>query len=152
MDGGESHHVSKSSLARKTIAVRRFFAWALEHGVLTHNPASALKTPKLPKTLPAVLNETQAGVLMDEADAEAARGDDDPHACALALRDCAMLEVLYATGIRVAELVSMDLGSVHYGNRTITARAKATSSASCRSACPHSMRSNNGLNRAGRAS
>ncbi len=110
--GEESHHVSKSSLARKTIAIRRFFAWALEHGVLTHNPASALKTPKLPKTLPAVLNETQAGALMDEADAEAA------------LRDCAMLEVLYATGIRVAELVSMDLGSVHYSNRTITVTGK----------------------------
>lgn len=122
--GEESHHVSKSSLARKTIAVRRFFAWALEHGVLTHNPASALKTPKLPKTLPAVLNETQAGALMDEADAEAARRDDDPHARALALRDCAMLEVLYATGIRVAELVSMDLGSVHYSNRTITVTGK----------------------------
>lgn len=122
--GEESHHVSKSSLARKTIAIRRFFAWALEHGVLTHNPASALKTPKLPQTLPAVLNEPQAGALMDEADAEAARRDDDPHARALALRDCAMLEVLYATGIRVAELVSMDLGSVHYGNRTIIVTGK----------------------------
>lgn len=124
VDGEESHHVSKSSLARKTIAIRRFFAWALEHGVLTHNPASALKTPKLPQTLPAVLNEPQAGALMDEADAEAARRDDDPHARALALRDCAMLEVLYATGIRVAELVSMDLGSVHYGNRTIIVTGK----------------------------
>ncbi|MEE0654217.1 MAG: site-specific integrase, partial [Bifidobacterium criceti] len=116
----ESRHVAKSSLARKTIAVRRFFAWALEHDVLTHDPAAALKTPKLPKTLPAVLNETQAGALMDEADAEAAQCGDDPHARAIALRDCAMLEVLYATGIRVAELVSMDLNSVRYGNRTIT--------------------------------
>ncbi|PLS27974.1 recombinase XerC [Bifidobacterium anseris] len=119
----ESKQVAKSSLARKTIAVRGFFAWAHRRGRIAHDPAASLRTPKLPKTLPAVLNETQAEALMDKADAEPA-DTDDPHRRALALRDCAMLEMLYATGIRVAELVSMDLDDVRYGNRTITVTGK----------------------------
>ena len=49
----ELQQVSKTSLARKTIAVRRLFAWCFAHGVTHHDPAAALKTPKLGKTLPA---------------------------------------------------------------------------------------------------
>ncbi|ATU20995.1 tyrosine recombinase XerC [Bifidobacterium choerinum] len=119
----DAKRIAKSSLARRTIAVRGFFAWAQRHGRLAHDPAASLSTPKLSKTLPAVLNETQAEALMDTADMEPS-DERDPHRHALALRDCAMLEVLYATGIRVAELVSMDLDSVRYGNRTITVTGK----------------------------
>lgn len=119
----DAKRLAKSSLARRTIAVRGFFAWARRNGRIAHDPAASLSTPKLPGTLPAVLNETQAETLMDTVDVETAV-DEDPHRRALALRDCAMVELLYATGIRVAELVAMDLHSVRYGNRTITVTGK----------------------------
>ena len=126
----ELQQVSKTSLARKTIAVRRLFAWCFAHGVTHHDPAAALKTPKLGKTLPAVLNEKQAQELMESADAAckpqdgASRGEVSPHAHAIELRDCAMLELLYATGIRVAELVGLDMRSVNRADRTITVTGK----------------------------
>ena len=51
---------AKSSMARKTVAVRGFFAWTHEHGVTTTDPACVLMTPKIPDTLPDVLSESQA--------------------------------------------------------------------------------------------
>ena len=116
--GRMAHTVGKTSLARKTIAVRSFFTWAYEHGMLAHNPAHALRTPKIDRNLPAVLNEDQAERLMDTVDAEAGEKnagkskDDALNAHAKALRDCAMLELLYATGIRVSELISL-LSLIH---------------------------------------
>lgn len=121
----ELRHVSKTSLARKTIAVRRLFAWCFAHGVTHHDPAAALKTPKLGTTLPAVLNEAQAQELMESADAACEPGGEvSPHERAVELRDCAMLELLYATGIRVAELVGLDMRSVNHADRTITVTGK----------------------------
>ena len=55
-----SKNHAKSSMARKTVAVRGFFAWTHEHGVTTTDPACALMTPKIPDTLPDVLSESQA--------------------------------------------------------------------------------------------
>ena len=123
--GRMAHTVGKTSLARKTIAVRSFFTWAYEHGMLAHNPAHALRTPKIDRNLPAVLNEDQAERLMDTVDAEAGEKnagkskDDALNAHAKALRDCAMLELLYATGMRVGELVGLDMGSFDWSNRTV---------------------------------
>ena len=128
--GRMAHTVGKTSLARKTIAVRSFFTWAYEHGMLAHNPAHALRTPKIDRNLPAVLNEDQAERLMDTVDAEAGEKnagkskDDALNAHAKALRDCAMLELLYATGMRVGELVGLDMGSFDWSNRTVRVLGK----------------------------
>ena len=76
------------------------------------NPAASLQTPKIPDTLPAVLNETQAQQLMDRVDEdgmEARSQEPNMKKQAIALRDAAMLELLYATGMRVAELVGLDV-------------------------------------------
>lgn len=54
----ESRDHARSSMARKTVAVRGFFAWAYEHGVTTTDPAATLMTPSIPSTLPAVLTES----------------------------------------------------------------------------------------------
>ena len=59
---------AKSSMARKTVAVRGFFAWTHEHGVTTTDPACVLMTPKIPDTLPDVLSESQAEQLMERVD------------------------------------------------------------------------------------
>ena len=64
----ESRDHARSSMARKTVAVRGFFAWAYEHGLTTTDPAATLMTPSIPSTLPAVLTESQAEQLLDVAE------------------------------------------------------------------------------------
>ncbi|MBW3094198.1 tyrosine recombinase XerC [Bifidobacterium sp. 64T4] len=118
--GKRSPSHARSSMARGVVAVRRFFAWAYEHDVTRSDPASTLMTPKIPGVLPTVLSEEQAEELMNREDRDAAEDPDDPKA----LRDAAMLELLYATGIRVAELVGLDTGDVDFSNRTVKVTGK----------------------------
>ncbi|PWG63794.1 tyrosine recombinase XerC [Bifidobacterium callitrichidarum] len=130
----ESRNHARSSMARKTVAVRAFFSWAHDHGVTRTDPAATLMTPSIPDSLPAVLTEAQTEQLMRRADADArsAPADSATHdsGCdgesratadrrAEALRDAAILELLYATGIRVAELVALDVADIDALNRTI---------------------------------
>ncbi|MEE1295845.1 MAG: tyrosine recombinase XerC [Bifidobacterium sp.] len=127
--GVRSREVARSTLARQSIAVRNFFAWCAHEGVTPHDPACPLGVPKGPQRLPGVLNEQQADELMDTVDreVEAPADPSDPaqrRAYALELRDCAMLEMLYATGIRVAELTGMDLGDINDAERTVKVTGK----------------------------
>lgn len=118
-DASRTH--ARSSMARKVVAVRGFFAWAHERGLMPADPAAVLLTPKIPNTLPAVLTEAQAERLMDDTDA---RRDDDPEKEAIDLRDAAIMETLYATGIRVAELVGLDVGDIDFSHRTLKVTGK----------------------------
>lgn len=144
----ETRDHARSSMARKVVSVRSFFAWAHEHGRIEADPAAVLMTPKLPDTLPSVLTEAQAERLMDRVDDDASlhaassqryetRHDEMPRLDSahrgeemsqrdeiVALRDAAMLELLYATGIRVAELVGLDIGDVDWSHRTIRVTGK----------------------------
>lgn len=142
----ESHNHARSSMARKTVAVRGFFAWGYEHGVVGVNPAATLMTPSIPNTLPTVLTESQAEQLLDCAEHSEAlqwknrdisndSSADGPHSArgrsvdrageiAERQRDVAILELLYATGIRVAELVSLDIRDVDFSNRTVRVTGK----------------------------
>ncbi len=153
----ESRSHARTSMARRIVAIRRFFAWAHEHGVIDTDPASTLTTPKLAQPLPVVLNEAQAARLMQQVetdsrmrstagvredapekvhggvgadtDGEHKRGDDDARSpsaldSAMALRDAAMVEVLYATGMRVAELVGLDLDAIDFSQRTMRVTGK----------------------------
>ena len=110
-----SKNHARSSMARKTVAVRGFFAWAYDHDMASANPAASLQTPKIPDTLPAVLNETQAQQLMDRVDEdgmEARSQEPNMKKQAIALRDAAMLELLYATGMRVSEMIALNVSDV----------------------------------------
>lgn len=133
--GARSRHVARTSLARQTVSLRRFFSWCCERGLLESNPAARLATPKTESALPAVLNETQAAALLDGADDEAAQatgrlGRRQTRRAATrdaeTLRDCAMLELLYATGIRVAELAGLDIGDVDFSSRTVRVLGKGS--------------------------
>ena len=126
---------ARSSMARATVSVRGFFGWACEHGRIPSDPSAMLMTPKIPDTLPDVLNAVQAGRLLDDTERrcvdEAADDsdrddddDDDESGHAVRLRDAAMLELLYATGVRVAELVGLDIGDVGFDNRTVRVTGK----------------------------
>jgi integrase/recombinase XerC len=89
----------KASLARKLAALRTCFAYAVREGLVQSNPADLVATPKAEKRLPEVLSQEEVQALLD-----APLGAD-----LMAPRDQAMLELLYATGLRAAELTGLDL-------------------------------------------
>lgn len=97
---------ARSTLARRTAAVRSFCAWALDEGLIEHDPSVRLVTPKKPKTLPTVATADGVRELLDSLAVRATEGDP------IALRDHAMLELLYGGGIRVSELCGLELGNI----------------------------------------
>jgi integrase/recombinase XerC len=110
--------MSRATLARRAATARSFTAWAVREELLEADPALRLKAPKLEKTLPGVLNQQQVlrvlGGLEDAAD------DGGP----LALRNRAMVELLYATGLRVGELAGMDVDDLDPDRRTLRVLGK----------------------------
>ncbi|WP_446664043.1 tyrosine recombinase XerC [Flexivirga sp. B27] len=102
----DSAGASRATLARRSAATRGFFSWAFRAGEVSHNPAQRLVAPKRVKALPEVLRQDQAAALLDLA--AVAADDADP----VHLRDRAMLELLYASGIRVSELVGLDVDDI----------------------------------------
>jgi len=91
-----------TSIARRLSSLRRFYALQLLQGTLRADPTLRVRAPKLPRRLPKNLSETQVEALLAAPDSETTLG----------LRDRAMLETLYATGLRVSELVGLTLAQV----------------------------------------
>lgn len=113
---------SRATLARRTAAVRTFAAWAHRRGLIASDPGPLLGTPKQHRKLPAVLRQDEAATLLDNLPASEVveeQGD-----AAIALRDRALLELLYATGVRVSELCGLDIGDLDLGRRTIRVLGK----------------------------
>ncbi|WP_034609359.1 tyrosine recombinase XerC [Cellulomonas sp. URHD0024] len=104
---------SRSTLARRGAAVRTFFAWATRTELVATDPAVRLATARAASPLPTVLRAEPVAQLLDSAGERAA--DDD----AIHLRDWALLELLYATGVRVGEVVGADLTDADPSERTI---------------------------------
>lgn len=109
---------SRTTLARRTSALKTFTAWATRRGVLAVDPAARLQTAKGRRTLPAVLRADQALAAMAAADRGAEQRDP------LALRDRLIVELLYATGIRVSELCGLDVDDVDTGRRVLRVLGK----------------------------
>jgi len=105
-------------LARRTSAVKTFTAWALRSGLMDNDPATRLQVPKARRTLPSVLRQDQALDAMSAAELGAQQGDP------LALRDRLIVEMLYATGIRVSELCGLDLDDVDMSRRLLRVLGK----------------------------
>ncbi|WP_315913307.1 tyrosine recombinase XerC [Arthrobacter sp. lap29] len=110
--------LARSTLARRAATVRSFTAWALREEIITVDPALRLKAPRSEKTLPGVLQQQQIRRLLEELTASAQSGD------AVAVRDLAMVELLYATGIRVGELAGLDVGDINRERRTLKVLGK----------------------------
>jgi integrase/recombinase XerC len=108
----------KTSIARKLAAVRAFYKFLAKDHVLAENPAATVSTPKLDKTLPRIMTEEEMNSFLDRV-VEAARNG-DPRI----RRDRAILELLYASGLRVSELVGLDLRSVNFGDGMLLVRGK----------------------------
>ncbi|HAS53699.1 MAG: tyrosine recombinase XerC [Nitrospirae bacterium GWC2_57_13] len=109
-----SQKIKKTSIARKLSAIRSFFRYLNREGLLPDNPARLIATPRREKRLPAVLTVDDAQRLMD---APAAAETPD-------LRDCAVLETLYSTGIRASELVGINQEDIDRHDRLVRIRGK----------------------------
>ena len=109
---------ARTTLARRTSAIKAFTAWAARRGLLASDPAARLQVPKAHRTLPAVLRQDQALQAMAAAKSGAEQGDP------LALRDRLIMEMLYATGIRVSELCGLDIDDVDTRHRLVRVLGK----------------------------
>ena len=108
--------LAKTSQGRALAAVRSLFRFACREGTLAANPAQGVRTPKVPKTLPRHL---RPGEVENLVEAPSAAGDQP-----LALRDRAVLELLYAAGLRVSELVGLDWRDVDLSGRVLRVTGK----------------------------
>jgi integrase/recombinase XerC len=104
---------ARSTLARRAAAARSFTRWAHRCGLIAVDPGARLSAPPARRTLPAVLDRDQAVTVLDAAIAKAAQ--DEPGL----LRDLLVVELLYATGVRVAELCGLDLSDIDDERRTL---------------------------------
>ncbi|MEZ5169709.1 MAG: site-specific tyrosine recombinase XerD [Acidimicrobiia bacterium] len=107
-DDGEPVYAA-SSIARALVAVRSFHGFCASEGLLADDPSEEVGAPRVPPGIPKALSEVEVEALLDTVEG------DEPRA----LRDRAILETLYATGIRISELVGMDLDDVDLVDGTI---------------------------------
>ncbi len=112
---GRTRGASRATTARRAAAARSFTAWLRRSGVTTEDVGLRLVSPKAHRTLPDVLAPDQARAVV-----ESAAGADDP----VGLRDAVVLELLYASGIRVSELVGLDVDDVDRGRRLLRVLGK----------------------------
>jgi integrase/recombinase XerC len=112
----------KTSIARKLASVRAFFKFLCREGILKDNLAAQVSTPKLAKTLPRIMTEEEMNGFLDRV-ARAVR-EVEPEGRPARVRDRAILELLYASGLRVSELVGLDLRSVTFGDDMLLVRGK----------------------------
>ena len=108
----------KTSIARKLAAVRAFFKFLCREETIVENPAVHTARPKLPKTLPRIMTEEEINTMLDQLGKVARTGD------TALIRDYAILELLYASGLRVSEVVSLDLRSVNFADGMVLVRGK----------------------------
>ncbi|MFF2551785.1 tyrosine recombinase XerC [Nocardia sp. NPDC058058] len=109
---------ARTTMARRTSSARTFTAWLTHTGKLGVDPGPRLGSPKAHRVLPTVLGREQARAAMDAAESGAAQHDP------MALRDRLIVEMLYATGIRVSELCGLDIDDVDRERRLVRVLGK----------------------------
>jgi integrase/recombinase XerC len=105
---------AKSTVARRIAAVRSWFRFLCRQGTLNANPADGLRAPRQDKKLPHFLSEEDMGRLLETPEG----------ATPLGLRDLAILETLYSAGLRVSELVGLDIDDLDFDSGTVMVRGK----------------------------
>ncbi|WP_223625068.1 tyrosine-type recombinase/integrase [Microbacterium sp. EST19A] len=103
---------ARSTLARRAAAARSFFSWAQEQALIVHDPSLRLIAPKKGRTLPTVASRDGMAELLDAHRSAASAGDP------VAMRDHAILEMLYGSGIRVSELCGLDIDDLDLDRAT----------------------------------
>lgn len=110
---------SRTTISRRAVSIRLFTKWALKNKYIATDVGASLATPKGHRTLPEVLGIDDAKLAMDSMATRAAE-EETP----MSLRDVAMVEILYASGARVAELCGLNLADIDYNRQTIQVLGK----------------------------
>jgi tyrosine recombinase XerC len=108
--------LSRSSIARHLSALRTFFKYLVREEIVEANPARTVSTPKKEKHLPAVLQASDVALLLEQPDTSQTLG----------IRDAAWLELLYASGLRIGELVGIDLDDLELRARLVKVHGKGS--------------------------
>ena len=108
--------IVKASIARKLSAIRSFYRYLLREGMVTTNPVASTSSPKLDKRLPSFLTPEETVRLLEAPDLSTPQG----------LRDRGLMELLYASGIRVSELVNLDMERVNFDTNEIRVWGKGS--------------------------
>ena len=110
--------VSSRTIARRVSALRRYFGWLVRTGRLTADPTNGLRSPRGPSRLPKILHDAQLAETLQPVASAAVRSSDPshraPHAEARELRDHAVVELLYGSGLRVGELCGLTRADIDF--------------------------------------
>ena len=112
--------LAPSTVARRSAALRRFFGFLVDEGLRRDDPSSALPRPRFQRPLPRILDEPEVQRMFESAEDRAASGE------AAAVRNLALLELLYGSGLRATELVSLPRGAVRSGQPFLMVRGKGS--------------------------
>lgn len=117
---GSQAGLARATIARRSASARSFTAWLARTGGVASDPGVRLRSPKPARTLPRVINRTQMEELLTHLELRA-RGDEPSP-----LRDLAIIELLYASALRVSELVGLDVGDVDLDRLTVRVTGKGS--------------------------
>jgi integrase/recombinase XerC len=120
MAEGRQRGLTQATLARRLSALRAFFDYLVREEGLASNPARSVSAPKIPKKLPAVMTAEETNLLVDQVEYDAARDRSREKVA----RDRLIFELLYGTGLRVSELVGLNVDDFDLAERWISVRGK----------------------------
>jgi integrase/recombinase XerD len=112
--------LAPSTVARRSAALRRFFGFLVDEGLRRDDPSSALPRPRFERPLPRILDEAEVQRMFESAEDRAASSE------AAAVRNLTLLELLYGSGLRATELVSLPRGAVRAGQPFLMVRGKGS--------------------------
>jgi integrase/recombinase XerD len=116
--GAEWAELAPATIARRSAALRRFFGFLVDDGLRPDDPSAALPRPRFERPLPRILDEPEISRMFEAAEDRAASGE------VTAVRNLALLELLYGSGLRASELVSLPRGAVRQGQPFLIIRGK----------------------------
>ena len=118
--GAQWAGLAPSTVARRSAALRRFYGFLVDDGLRRDDPSEALPRPRFERPLPRILDEDEIGRMFGAAEDRAASGE------TAAVRNLALLELLYGSGLRATELVSLPRGSLRPGQPFLIVRGKGS--------------------------
>jgi len=118
--GSKWSELAPSTVARRSAALRRFYGFLMDDGLRVDDPSAALPKPRLERPLPRILDEAEVSRMFESAEERAASGLPN------AVRNVAILELLYGSGLRASELVSLPRGAVRKGQPFLILRGKGS--------------------------
>src|SRR5258705_12472894 len=116
--GGLWRELAPATVARRSAALRRFFGFLVDEGLRKDDPSAALPRPRLERPLPRILDADEVARMFEQAEDRAASGEIN------AVRNLALLELLYGSGLRASELVTLPRGALRKGQPFLIVRGK----------------------------